>query len=99
MTGTTARHVIRDYLLHAPEQSDWPDEDHANGLALGVLGALEEAGYMVARRSMEKLWRGLYEASDAAHLQLVRAVRQVLDDQGIPPYNPDVALIDRMDQL
>lgn len=33
------------------------------------------------------------------HLQLVRAVTRILDDEGIPPYDPDVLLIDRLDLL
>jgi hypothetical protein len=43
----TAEQVIAQYLQHAPEQGDWPDDEHAEGVASGVLGALTAAGYCV----------------------------------------------------
>ena len=35
---------IEQYLIHQPEQGDWPWEDHCNGLAGGILDALRGAG-------------------------------------------------------
>lgn len=35
--------VVRDYLIHQPEQGDWEWEDHCAGLAGGILQALRVA--------------------------------------------------------
>lgn len=37
--------IITEYLIHAPEQSDWPWEDHCDGLAGGILTQLKLNGY------------------------------------------------------
>jgi hypothetical protein len=44
-TEPTAEKVIARYLAQAPEQGDWEWEDHCEGVASGVLGALKAAGY------------------------------------------------------
>ena len=38
---------IEQYLIHQPEQGDWPWEDHCNGLAGGILAALRAAGVVL----------------------------------------------------
>src|SRR5262245_58530045 len=44
---TSAEAVVTNYLMHAPEQGDWPWEEHCNGLASGVLAALDAHGFRV----------------------------------------------------
>lgn len=39
--------IIADYLAHAPEQSDWPWEDHCEGLAGGILAALFAKDFII----------------------------------------------------
>jgi hypothetical protein len=46
---STAQDIVRDYLVNAPEQSDWPWEDHCDGLAMGILGSLHRAGWRIVR--------------------------------------------------
>lgn len=36
-------HLVKDYLIGAPEQGDWEWEDHCEGLAGGILQALHAA--------------------------------------------------------
>ena len=44
-----AQDVVKEYLRVAPEQGDWPLEDHLDGLASGILNALVEDGHRVVR--------------------------------------------------
>jgi hypothetical protein len=45
----TVQDVVRDYLIHQPEQGGWPWEDHCDGVASGILSALYQSGYRVTR--------------------------------------------------
>lgn len=38
--------AVKDYLANPPEQGDWSDDDHLDGIAGGVLSALGRAGYL-----------------------------------------------------
>lgn len=43
--------IIRDYLVTAPEQGDWPWEDHCEGLASGILAALFAKDFIIIEGS------------------------------------------------
>lgn len=45
------RPIVARYLLNAPEQGDWPWEDHCDGMAGGIVEALRAAGALVGGRS------------------------------------------------
>lgn len=45
--------VIRRYLMRAPEQGEWPLEEHCDGMAGGIMLDLMEAGYEIVRRRPE----------------------------------------------
>lgn len=38
--------IVYEYLRVAPEQGDWPYEDHLEGLASGIVEALRSAGHL-----------------------------------------------------
>lgn len=42
-----ALNIARDYLIHQPEQGDWPWEDHCEGIAGGILDALHQSGFVL----------------------------------------------------
>lgn len=43
--------IVTAYLEHMPEQGDWPWHDHCEGLAGGVLNALHNNGFELAKVS------------------------------------------------
>lgn len=79
---------IRDYLVHQPEQGDWPWEDHCEGLAGGILAALSRAGVaLVPIQTLRDLsqeppyttyrrWAQFGDARDADRLEAWDALRK-----------------------
>lgn len=60
-TPASARIVIRDYLVHQPDQDDWDWEDHCDGIAGGILSSLRAAGFWLLRQPDPRL---CYECGD-----------------------------------
>ncbi len=70
----TAVQVVTEYLIHQPEQGEWEWEDHCEGIAGGILAALEAHGYVLA-------------AADAQSVPVaqLRAVIALIGDEDMTP--------------
>jgi hypothetical protein len=53
MANADAERIAAAYLAHAPEQGDWPWEDHCEGVASGIFYALHDAGWRLVKISDE----------------------------------------------